>query len=150
MRRGGRAVEGSGLENRRARKGSVSSNLTLSATIASSRRSLIARTDLVANPKKKQFAFGFIHGHYLLSPVSRKAIPESAVPDASRSRTFSGFVPARAAACLSSSSAFAGSVSAGRRKIQGTLVEVSDLSSLRATTGTKLFKANCSDKWLAL
>ena len=43
MWRGGRAVDGSGLENRHTRKGIGGSNPSLSASIACSRRSLVAR-----------------------------------------------------------------------------------------------------------
>ena len=83
------------------------------------------------------------------SPVVRKVHPEMLSPDARRSRNLSGFAPTRSSACVTNPSAAAALVPAGSRKIQGTLIAVSTLSSLNATTGTKHFNANCSERWLA-
>ena len=83
------------------------------------------------------------------SPVGKKATPSIASPDASTSLICSGFAPPRAEASRNIRSAAIGVVSAGIRKIHGTLADVRDLSLLKAITGTKHFSANCSERWPA-
>lgn len=70
-------------------------------------------------------------------------------PEANAFLTVCGFALPEEAAAVSRRSAEAGVVPAGKRKIQGILAEVRDLSSLKATTGTKHLSASCSERWLA-
>ncbi len=60
--------------------------------------------------------------------MGRKAIPSISLPEASTSRSRSELAPLRVTAVRSRWRAATGVVSGGRRKIHGTLVEVSFLS----------------------
>ncbi len=71
---------------------------------------------------------------------------KSSLPEARTSRSLSGLGPLARSADRRSSRAEAGVVEAGRRKIQGTLLAVSDRSSASARTGTKALSASCSRK----
>src|SRR5271169_2752844 len=83
------------------------------------------------------------------SPSGKNAVPAIGSPEASTSRNRSALAPLRVAADSSTTNAAAGEVSAGNRKIHGTFVDVKALSPLSASTGTKLFSASCSARWLA-